>query len=41
MKKIMISLFIAVTALFIFSSCAGTRTGYGCPTTMKSRPFRA
>lgn len=41
MKKIMITLVLAVIATFIFSSCAGSRNGMGCPTTVKSKPFRA
>ncbi len=42
MKKIMITLFVAVVATFIFSSCAGSRPGYGCPnTSTTNKPFRA
>lgn len=41
MKKIMTALLVAAVTTFIFSSCAGTRSGMGCPTSSKSKPFRA
>ncbi|MFT3843877.1 MAG: hypothetical protein QM725_02400 [Lacibacter sp.] len=41
MKKIILSLVIAASAAFLFSSCAGSQKSYGCPTITKNKPFRA
>jgi predicted small secreted protein len=41
MKKVMISLLVVAIAAFVFTSCASSKRGMGCPTSSSNKPFRA
>ncbi len=41
MKKVMISLLAVAIAAFVFTSCASSKRGVGCPTSTSNKPFRA
>jgi hypothetical protein len=41
MKKVIFTLFVIAFTAFLFTSCASSKRGYGCPTSQSNKPFRA
>ncbi|MFY7839515.1 MAG: hypothetical protein ACOVP7_04520 [Lacibacter sp.] len=41
MKKVFLSILAVALAAFVFTSCASSKRGYGCPTSQSNKPFRA